>query len=295
MYRLILFFTLLLQFAWMPAQQLTRIPLSMLEHDFVAATQIEQVSHPWNQGKIRVCRGLRIYQPRLTRLSIVKDSLCIQGIDDRWRPVAVMLPITQKKSNAVYVDLTPYFKSIQKGVDPICGRINPGELDNSEVTYRDNRFGQLEASVDYSYRTDSVPYRITVRKSLVLLPEKPMQSRPSDSRLNFRSEVKGCIDRFDISRQKQIVFYIDDRFPALWQNAIRLGIEDWNRAFATIGRPKQVKAVPFSQAGRKFDPFRFGTNVFFCVDSELANAEGKHYCDPRSGEILQANVLFYSQ
>ncbi|MBO7379793.1 MAG: S46 family peptidase [Bacteroidales bacterium] len=295
MYRLILFFTLLLQFAWMPAQQLTRIPLSMLERDFVAATQIEQVSHPWNQGKIRVCRGLRIYQPRLTRLSIVKDSLCIQGIDDRWHPAAVMLPITQKKSNAVYVDLTPYFKSIQKGVDPICGRINPGELENSEVTYRDNRFGQLEASVDYSYRTDSVPYRITVRKSLVLLPEKPMQSRPSDSRLNFRSEVKGCIDRFDISRQKQIVFYIDDRFPALWQNAIRLGIEDWNRAFATIGRPKQIKAVPFSQAGRKFDPFRFGTNVFFCVDSEFANAEGKHYCDPRSGEILQANVLFYSQ
>ena len=295
MKQFILLGTLLLQCFWLSAQHLTRIPLRYLERDFVTTAQVEQVSHPWCQGKTRVCRGLMLYQPQPSRLSIVHDSLCIQGIDDRWHPAAVMLPIAKKKHNAVYVDLQPYFKRIQKGVDPLSGRILPGKFASLETGFQQGNIEHLEARIDYTYQTDTIPYRIAVRKSLVMLPEKPMEGRQPDARLNYRSENRKHIDRFDLNNRKQLVFYIDDRFPVLWQEAIRQGIEDWNRAFSTLGYPSLLKGVPFSQAKSDFDPFRFGTNVIFCPESEFANAEGKHYCDPRSGEILQANVLFYHQ
>ena len=80
----------------------------------------------------------------------------------------------------------------------------------------------------------------------------------------------------------------------LWQDAIRQGIEDWNIAFQTIGHPNLLKAITFSESDSDFDPFDITSNTFFRVESQQANAEGRHWIDPRSGEILQADVLFYS-
>ncbi|MCR5395162.1 MAG: S46 family peptidase [Bacteroidales bacterium] len=276
------------------AQSLTKIPKRVLDQDYVVSAQVEQVSSPWSQGKMRVCRGLRLYQPRLTRLSLRGDSLCIVMTDDRRKSSTCTLPVAKQRGQSLYVDMRPYFAQVMKGVDVISGRYQPGTLTDVQVNVLQDDAEHLEARVDYTYRTDSVPYCISVRKALVRLAEQPMARRNYDPRVGYRCEVRDCISRFDIDRREHVTFYVDSAFSPLWQEAICQGIEDWNRAFAALGRPDLIQAVPMSRAGRRFDPFAFGTNMFWCVDSEFANAEGKHYCDPRSGEILTASVLFYS-
>ncbi|MDR0892114.1 MAG: zinc-dependent metalloprotease, partial [Mediterranea sp.] len=91
-----------------------------------------------------------------------------------------------------------------------------------------------------------------------------------------------------------IVFYIDPAFPKLWQEAIADGIRDWNKAFEAIGFKGVMVTKSYADGGKDFDPDDMRFNCFRYVVSDFQNAMGKHWVDPRTGEVLQADVLFYS-
>lgn len=55
-----------------------------------------------------------------------------------------------------------------------------------------------------------------------------------------------------------------------------------------------MQAKTYAEAGPEFDPNDIRFNCFRYVVSDFPNAMGKHWVDPRSGEILQADVLFHS-
>ena len=314
---------LLLQFLTLQAQQLTEVPKDLLGRDFVVAARVEKVNRDWSMGKKLICPGVRMYDPQLVRFSVRNDSLVITTFDKVFKPEPTILPIASAQADCYLVDLAPFFLQIQKGLDILSGRSHPGTLVDSKIDMMRGDIRHLEVRIDHTYNnthsdfhsnqpskvpqdcqcpvcrnviatSPSTPYSISIRKSLLLLPEPPMQHRPADPRLSYKDNEHPYINRFRLDKGTSIVFHIDDAFPKLWQDAIRQGIEDWNLAFQTIGLPTLLKAITFSESGNDFDPFDFSSNTFFCIDSQQANAEGRHWIDPRSGEILQADVLFYS-
>ncbi len=308
---------LLLQFLTLQAQQLTEVPEDLLGRDFVVAARVEKVSRDWWMGKKHICPGVRMYDPQLVRFSVRNDSLVITTFDKIFKPEPITLPIASKQGDSYLVDLAPFFLQIQKGLDILSGKSQPGALTESKIDMMRGDVRHLEVRINHTYseprhtqNPDSTssppskqwdreglfsnPYSLSLRKSLLLLPEPPMQRRPADPRLSYKDNEHPYINRFRIDKGSTILFHIDDTFPKLWQDAIRQGIEDWNIAFRTIGHPNLLKAITFSESDSDFDPFDITSNTFFRVESQQANAEGRHWIDPRSGEILQADVLFYS-
>ncbi len=296
MRRALLFF-FLLQALLAQAQPLTEVPKDLLGRDFVVAARVEKVSRDWWMGKKHICPGVRMYDPQLVRFSVREDSLVITTLDEKFKPEPTILPIASKQGDSYLVDLAPFFLQIQKGLDILSGKSQPGTLTESKIDMMRGDIRHLEVRIEHTYSNTSHPqnpYSISIRKSLLLLSEPPMQRRPADSRLSYKDNDHPYINRFRLNEGTNILFHIDDTFPKLWQEAIRQGIEDWNIAFQTIGHPSLLKAVTFSESGNDFDPFDITSNTFFHIESQQANAEGRHWIDPRTGEILQADVLFYS-
>ena len=295
---------LLSLFLTLQAQQPTAGPKDLLGRDFVVAARVERVSRDWWMGRKHICPGVRMYDPQLVRFSVSGDSLIISIIDEKFKPEPCVLPIAAAHDDSLLVDLSPFFLRVQRGLDILSGKSLPGELRESQIERMRGDIRHLEVSVSHTYdppqsagdgtQEAAAPYELSVRKSLLLLPDPPMQCRQADPRISYKDNEHPYINRFRVEDSTRIVFHIDDRFPPLWQDAIRQGIEDWNLAFATIGHPSLLKAVTFSESGAGFDPFDITSNTFFRVESQQANAEGRHWIDPRTGEILQADVLFYS-
>lgn len=273
------------------------MPLRLLGRDYVIATRVENVSTPVGLGKMKYYAGLRVYNPQLVRFTLEADSLVMTADDAKRGPQRVAMPVVGKDDEVVTAEMAGLFTSILRGVDIISGRLQPGVLnkDATTISMHKGDATHLEVSVNYEYSTDSVPFRTTVRKSLLLLSDTPMKTRNVDSRIGYKSNDNKNINRFRLSDNAgAITFYVSDEFPELWQTAIKQGIEDWNIAFARIGKPSVMKAVRYSEAGDGFDPFDITNNCFYNVESDFANAMGSHWTDPRSGEILQADVQFYS-
>ena len=67
----------------------------------------------------------------------------------------------------------------------------------------------------------------------------------------------------------------------------------WNRAFERAGFKNVVKALDYPKDDPQFDPDDMRFSCFRYVTTETANAMGPSYVDPRTGEILAADVIWY--
>ena len=160
-------------------------------------------------------------------------------------------------------------------------------------------------------------------QSFVLLPETPMTPRLADDRVGFfsirqidygRDEQKAA-ERTYIRRWrlvpsdtaaylrgervppvKPIVYTLDPATPERWRPYFCQGVEDWNQAFEAAGFRDAIQCrqppAPGDSAGA-FDPedVRFSTVRY--VASETRNATGPSVSDPRSGEIIESDIIWY--
>jgi hypothetical protein len=74
------------------------------------------------------------------------------------------------------------------------------------------------------------------------------------------------------------------------------GIEDWNEAFAAAGFSHAIvgKAAPTAEQDPDFSPEDVRYSVIRWLPSTTENASGPHISDPRTGEILNADIQFYN-
>lgn len=181
---------------------------------------------------------------------------------------------------------------------------------------------EIKSRLAYTTSSASRPYTVTMSRSIVRLPDDPMPVRFHDKRVGFFSEYKNLysskedgsrnyeiISRhrlqpkpkdmkryFDgelVEPQKKIVFYVDSAFPEKWRPAVKEGIEYWNTAFEAAGFKNAVEARDYPKEDPNFDPddIRYSC-IRYCV-TPTANAMGPSYTDPRTGEILGADVIWY--
>ena len=191
--------------------------------------------------------------------------------------------------------------------------------DNISVTSHLSFGVTMRALGMFEYQTDK-PFTALMKRSLVLLPEKPMRPRMADPRIGifFTGKMKFTetdnrmnviyyahrwrLEPKDIAAYKRgelvepvkpIIFYVDPNFPEMWSKYIYMGIEDWNLAFEKIGFKNAVQARPFPTDDPEFDPDNIKYSCVRYAPILVENAMGPSWVDPRTGEILSASVYLY--
>jgi hypothetical protein len=157
---------------------------------------------------------------------------------------------------------------------------------------------------------------VVMSYSMVKLPEQPMMPRLFDERVGYfsrsmydygRREHKATertyITRYRLEKRdptaeisepvKPIVYYVDPATPAVWVPYVRKGIEDWQPAFERAGFRNAIIARDAPGDDPDWSPEDARYSVIRWLPSTVQNASGPHIHDPRTGEILEADIQMH--
>lgn len=118
----------------------------------------------------------------------------------------------------------------------------------------------------------------------------------------FQEGVQRIIERWDLRKAspalrlsppvKPIVFYIERSVPLEYRMYVRRGIEAWNEAFRAIGFDNAIEVRQQTDTDyADIDPEDVRYNFVRWITTQGAFAIALHRTDPRTGEILDADVL----
>lgn len=163
---------------------------------------------------------------------------------------------------------------------------------------------------------------LEVNQSMVLLPEEPVVPRNWDRRVGYfsvaqydyssdehRAARERYITRYNlVPKDKEaylrgelvepvepIVYYLDPATPEKWIPYLLQGIEDWQVAFEAAGFKNAIigKRAPTPEEDPEFTPEDVRYSVMRYITNPIQNAQGPHVHDPRSGQILESDILWY--
>ena len=165
-------------------------------------------------------------------------------------------------------------------------------------------------------------FSFQINHSIISLPKNPMPIRYEDERvgwftlgkINYSSE-KLKSDNYNIIRRwrlepsdleaynkgqlvdpiKPIVYYLDPGTPMKWRKYFKMGIEDWNTSFEKAGFKNAIiaKDPPSKEEDPNFSPEDIRYSTVRYVASTTRNATGPSVSDPRTGEILESDIIWY--
>ncbi len=94
---------------------------------------------------------------------------------------------------------------------------------------------------------------------------------------------------------KPIVYYLDPATPDKLRPYIKAGVEQWQEAFETAGFKNAIiaKDPPYPAEDPDFSPEDVRYSVIRYVASTTRNAVGPSVSDPRSGEIIESDIIWY--
>ncbi len=187
----------------------------------------------------------------------------------------------------------------------------------------------IEVRQDFTYEASEPPSNaatgsisILMNQSMVLLPAEPMQPRLNDYRVGYftvrqidygseahKADEKAYIRRWRLEPKdveaykrgelvepvKPIVYYLDPATPAKLRPYIKAGVEQWQKAFETAGFKNAIIArdPPSPEEDPDFTPEDVRYSVIRYVASTTRNAVGPSVSDPRSGEIISSDIIWY--
>ena len=159
---------------------------------------------------------------------------------------------------------------------------------------------------------------VLLHHSMVRLPEQPMRPREHDSRVGFfntvfedfaasehRVKEVRYITRWRLEKRdptaevsepkKPIVFYVGRGVPDKWRPWVKKGIEAWQPAFEAAGFKNAIvaKDPPTEKEDPNWDAEDARYSTIMWMPSLIENAMGPHVHDPRTGEILEADIIVY--
>ena len=163
---------------------------------------------------------------------------------------------------------------------------------------------------------------IQMNQSMVLLPDELMDKRPYDERVDWftiaqidygSEELKADQQRFIrrwklvpkdpeayargelVEPEKPIVYYLDPATPEKWRPYFREGIELWQKPFESAGFKNAIiaKDPPTPEEDPEFSPEDVRYSVVRYVASTTRNAIGPSVSDPRTGEIIESDIIWF--
>tara|TARA_Y100000991_G_scaffold111436_1_gene83978 strand:+ start:5017 stop:7401 length:2385 start_codon:yes stop_codon:yes gene_type:complete len=165
-------------------------------------------------------------------------------------------------------------------------------------------------------------FSFQINHSIISLPDDPMPVRYEDQRvgwftiekINYSSQ-KLKSDSYNIIRRwrlepsdieaynrgelvepvKPIIYYLDPGTPIKWRKYFKMGIEDWNSAFEKAGFKNAIiaKDPPSKSEDPDFSPEDIRYSTVRYVASTTRNAMGPSVSDPRTGEIIESDIIWY--
>jgi hypothetical protein len=237
-----------------------------------------------------------------------------------------------EKAGRYLVDATSLFLSDWPGLGDVLPQIYSNvrfNLDRSRSTLMSVKsFPQnVEIEVDLTFAASSPIPSLTIpdekslpiayHYSLMALPDEPMKPRLADDRVGFftttykdfsqqygPTNTMRLANRWRVEKKdpyaplsdpvKPIVFYLENTIPKEFKPYIKQGIETWNKAFESAGISNAIVVMdqpndPSWDAGdARYSTIRWMPSV------SSVFAIGPSDVDPRSGEILNADILFTS-
>jgi hypothetical protein len=180
---------------------------------------------------------------------------------------------------------------------------------DARLTFRAGSAAELRSVPDSRF----VP--VTVHTRLVALPETPMTRRAADDRVGYfltaqkdfslddgqdffvryvrrwRLECADGSSRQGLCTPRQpITYYIDRTVPEEYRPAIMEGVQAWEGAFEAAGFRDAIRVEMLPDSADAED-IRFATIRWNVSDPPGYSAIGPSVVDPRTGEILDADIL----
>ncbi len=187
----------------------------------------------------------------------------------------------------------------------------------------------LEILATLTFNTNKPPrinrtktFSFQVNHSFILLPDEKMKIRHFDHRVGWftvnkidyssnalKSDSFKLIRRWRlepnneeaysrgelVEPKKKIIYYLDPATPKKWRPYFIKGIEDWNSVFEKAGFKNAIvaKNPPTKDEDPDFSPEDIRYSTVRYVASETRNATGPSVSDPRTGEILESDIIWY--
>ncbi|WP_291117467.1 zinc-dependent metalloprotease [Empedobacter sp. UBA7248] len=232
-------------------------------------------------------------------------------------------------STAVAIKVNKIFDGNQKSFNDVLTNIGLGGSVKANLSYVENVKTFPENIVVKSQLTTSVneggvdlAVTLGVTSNIVLLSTTPMQPRLADNRVGYFTEkhwffndaqhkmedqrfiTKWRLEPKDedkekylkgelVEPKKPIIYYIDPSTPKQWRQKIIAGVHDWQVAFEQAGFKNAIIAKEPTADDKDFDIDDVRYSVITYAASPKSNAMGPSVVDPRSGEILEADIIWW--
>ena len=236
--------------------------------------------------------------------------------------VIYALPIVADSSGGHLVDMTRVFLSDDQKIGRQIGSGFAFARDRSTwakvASYPENLELQVAAVYSGNARFDEVAnsrgVQVNVHYSISELPTTGYTPRVADDRIGYFLTVTKdfsstsdeehfvrYINRWNLKKkdadidlsppEEPIVFYIEKTVPIALRPTVRAGILEWNRAFREIGFDGAIE-VRQQRDDDSWDPEDIRYNTFRWITANAGFAMGPSRVNPRTGEILDADIIF---
>jgi len=318
----------LLQRDMLVVNKLQRVPFELNDAGVNRGTNYEtqMVRFEWNKEE----KKIRVRQSRPLPESPENDAITRSVRDNFISPLIAdfKLEACNADSTSVIIQINDIYDGSETSINNVFDNINLGTSAVKDLSrimsikaFPNNIVATSELTTKVREGMSAVNVTVEVSSSLVLLPEKPMMGRLDDPKVGYftkdllyfsdsqqKTEEKKYITRWRlepkpedreaylrgelVEPEKPIVFYIENSTPYRWRKYIKQGIEDWQVAFERAGFKNAIiaKELPDSIAANADD---INYSVVTYAASSKANAMGPSILDPRSGEILEADIMWW--
>ncbi|WP_410523400.1 zinc-dependent metalloprotease [Phocaeicola coprocola] len=318
----------LLQRDMLVVNKLQRVPFELNDAGVNRGTNYEtqMIRFEWNKEE----KKIRVRQSRPLPESPENDAITRSVRDNFISPLIAdfKLEACNADSTSVIIQINDIYDGSETSINNVFDNINLGTSAVKDLSrimsikaLPNNIVATSELTTKVREGMSAVNVTVEVSSSLVLLPEKPMMGRLDDPKVGYftkdllyfsdsqqKTEEKKYITRWRlepkpenreaylrgelVEPEKPIVFYIENSTPYRWRKYIKQGIEDWQVAFERAGFKNAIiaKELPDSIAVNADD---INYSVVTYAASSKANAMGPSILDPRSGEILEADIMWW--
>lgn len=308
------------------SNKLVRVPSELNEAGVNRGVNYENqmIRFQWDKKAKKVF----IRQQRPTP-EVKPDNAINHSVEDNYiSPLIADLKVegVSKDSTSLIVKVSDFYNGEKTTLNNVFDNINLGTSAikalsriTSIKAFQNNVTVHSELTTKVTEGKTSVNITVEVSSTLLLLPERPMAGRYSNPKVGYFTTSFLKYDDHDQQTGKDeyvtrwrivpkpedkvrylhgemvepatpIVFYIDPATPKPWRSYLIAGVNAWQKAFEKAGFKNAIHAEMLPDSV-DMDDMKYNSITY--AASEKKNAMGPSLLDPRSGEVLHADVMWW--
>ncbi len=259
--------------------------------------------------------------------------IAISVTSNNFAPIVRSFPVEAVGAGTLVLDVTSFYAGDTPAISGLSPRrrteyqVRGLDAERSFINYARAYPLNVDVRTTQTFNAGAPPssqntgaISMEMHHSMVLLPAQAMRVRFADERVGFfdLDRINYGLDELEASTEtfirrwrlepsdpaayargelvdpvRPIVYYIDPATPLRWRPFVRRGIEDWQAAFQSAGFRNAILARDPPVDDPEWDPEDVRYSVVRWAASTTRNAQGPSVSDPRSGEIIESDIVWY--